>query len=213
MKIFKLILIIYVFSINTIFSQNKTFIKVANLEALKSKITTFAQKTNSINSDFIQEKHLEILDEPLISKGKFYYKKENNIRWEYTEPLKYIIAIHDNKFTIKDETKISSYDIKSNKMFKEINNMIISSMKGEIINNKDFSSSFFENNTFYLAEMTPLKKEMKDFLQTIKIYFDKTDFSVSKVIMTENKTDYTKITFSDKKINTLINDNIFILKK
>jgi outer membrane lipoprotein-sorting protein len=54
---------------------------------------------------------------------------------------------------------------------------------------------------------------MKDFLQTIKIYFDKTDFSVSKVIMTENKTDYTKITFYDKKINALINDNIFILKK
>ena len=212
MKIFKIIILIFVIGITSSFSQDKSFKKVTNLEQLKTKISEYSDKTNSIKSDFIQEKHLEILENPLISKGKFLYKKQNNIRWEYIEPLKYIIVIHKGKFTIKDETKVSEYDIESNKMFKEINNMIITSMKGDIINNKDFNSSFFENKTFYLAKLKPNKKEIADFISSIEIYFDKTDFSVSKVIMVETEEDYTKITFKNKSINSAINDNLFIVK-
>jgi len=212
MNFFKIIILVFTLSVSSLFAQDKSFKKVTNLEQLKSKISEYSNKTNSIKSDFIQEKHLEILEKPLISNGKFLYKKQNNIRWEYTEPLKYIIVIHKGKFTIKDETKVSEYDIESNKMFKEINNMIITSMKGEIINNKDFNTTFFENNKFYLAKLKPNKKEIADFISSIKIYFDKTDFSVSKVIMVETEEDYTQIVFKNKSINTQLNDNIFIVK-
>lgn len=207
-----LIIVIIVLNISLLYSQNKTFTKLENLEAIKTKITEFSDKTNSINSDFVQEKHLEILEEPLISKGKFLYKKQNNIRWEYISPIKYIIVIHNGKFIIKDETKVSEYDIESNKMFKEINNMIVASMKGEIINNKDFNTSFYENEIYYLSKLIPNKKEISDFIKTIKIYFDKSDFSVSKVIMQESEEDYTLIKFENKKINTEINDNLFIVE-
>lgn len=202
----------FIFSLNISFSQNNTFKKVENLNSLKQKITEFTKKTNSIKSNFTQEKHLEILEEPLISKGSFLYKKENKIRWEYFEPIKYIITIYNGEFTIKDETKISKYDIESNKMFKEINNMIITSIKGEIINNKEFTTSFFENSNYYLARLIPNKKEMLDFIKTIKIYFSKKDFSVSKIIMKETEKDYTKILFNNKKINLQINDNLFLIK-
>ena len=212
MNIFKIIILIFTLSISSSFAQDKSFKKITNLEEVKSKIADYSSKTNSIKSDFVQEKHLEILETPLISKGKFFYKKENNIRWEYIEPLKYIIVIHKGKFTIKDETKVSEYDIESNKMFKEINNMIITSMKGEIINNKDFTVSFFENNTYYLAKLTPNKKEIANFITTIKIYFNKTDFSVSKVIMVETEQDYTQIVFKNKSVNTQLNDSIFNIK-
>ncbi len=212
MNIFKIIILIFTLSISSSFAQDKSFKKITNLEEVKSKIADYSSKTNSIKSDFVQEKHLEILETPLISKGKFFYKKENNIRWEYIEPLKYIIVIHKGKFTIKDETKVSEYDIESNKMFKEINNMIITSMKGEIINNKDFTVSFFENNTYYLAKLTPNKKEIANFITTIKIYFNKTDFSVSKVIMVETEQDYTQIVFKNKSVNTQLDDSIFNIK-
>ena len=212
MNFYKIIILIFILSISASFAQDKSFKKITNLEEVKSKIADYSSKTNSIKSDFVQEKHLEILETPLISKGKFFYKKQNNIRWEYTEPLKYIIVIHKGKFTIKDETKVSEYDIKSNKMFKEINNMIITSMKGEIINNKDFAVSFFENNTYYLAKLKPNKKEIADFITTIKIYFDKTDFSVSKVVMVETEQDYTQIVFKNKSVNTQLNESIFNIK-
>jgi len=212
MNFYKIILLIFSLSITSSFAQDKSFKKITNLEQVKSKIADYSSKTNSIKSDFVQEKHLEILETPLISKGQFFYKKENNIRWEYTEPLKYIIVIHKGKFTIKDETKVSEYDIESNKMFKEINNMIITSMKGEIINNKDFAVSFFENNTYYLAKLKPNKKEIADFITTIKIYFNKTDFSVSKVIMVETEQDYTQIVFKNKSVNTQLNESIFNIK-
>jgi len=211
MNFFKII-IVFTMSASSLFAQNKTFNKVTNLEQLKTKIAEYSNKTNSIKSDFVQEKHLEILETPLISKGQFYYKKQNNIRWEYTTPLQYIIVIHNGKFTIKDETKVNEYDIESNKMFKEINNMIITSMKGEIINNKDFTTFFFENNKYYLAKLKPNKKEIAGFISLIKIYFDKTDFSVSKVIMVETEHDYTQIVFKNKNVNTTLNESIFNIK-
>ena len=211
MNFFKII-IVFTMSASSLFAQNKTFNKVTNLEQLKTKIAEYSNKTNSIKSDFVQEKHLEILETPLISKGQFYYKKQNNIRWEYTTPLQYIIVIHNGKFTIKDETKVNEYDIESNKMFKEINNMIITSMIGEIINNKDFTTFFFENNKYYLAKLKPNKKEIAGFISLIKIYFDKTDFSVSKVIMVETEHDYTQIVFKNKNVNTTLNESIFNIK-
>ena len=212
MNFIKITILIFAINISSSFAQDKSFKRITNLEKVKSKIAEYSNKTNSIKSNFVQEKHLEILETPLISEGQFYYKKQNNIRWEYTTPLQYIIVIHNGKFTIKDETKISEYDIESNKIFKEINNMIITSMKGEIINNKDFTTSFFENNTYYLAKLKPNKKEIAGFISLIKIYFDKTDFSVSKVIMIETEQDYTQIVFKNKSINTSLNDSIFIIK-
>ncbi len=212
MNFLKIIILVVSFGVTTLIAQDKSFKEITNIEQVKTKIAEYSSKTNSIKSDFVQEKHLEILETPLISKGKFYYKKQNNIRWEYTEPLKYIIVIHNGKFTIKDETKVSEYDIESNKMFKEINNMIITSMKGEIINNKDFNASFYENNTYYLAKLKPNKKEIADFISTIKIFFDKKDFSVSKVIMVESEQDYTQIIFKNKSINIILNESIFNIK-
>ena len=64
MNLFKTIILILAIGVSTTFAQDKSFKKVTNLEKLKNKISEYSNKTNSITSDFIQEKHLEILEKP-----------------------------------------------------------------------------------------------------------------------------------------------------
>ena len=51
-----------------------------------AEIAAFSSEVNTLSSDFIQEKHLSMLNNVLISKGRFYYKRNERLRWALTEP-------------------------------------------------------------------------------------------------------------------------------
>ncbi len=191
------------------FSQS-SYKAIEDISLFKSNLAEMSRKTNTIKSDFIQEKNLSFLSEKIISKGLFYFKKENKIRWQYTEPFDYLIIINDDKIFIKDEDKESKYDMGSNKIFNEINKIITGCVQGEILNNdKDYKIEYYENDNFYYVKLTPYSDKMKEFLSNIDIYFDKKDLSVSKLEMIELSGDYTKIEFLNKKLNEEIPDKTF----
>jgi len=181
--------------------------------------TTFKQKMqeqskliSSMESNFTQEKYLSVMSEKIVTKGHFYFKKINMLRWEYTDPYKYIIAINKDKMLIKDNNKITKYDINSNKMFKSINEMMMNTVQGNLLNNKDYKPAYYESEKNYLVELTPVQKAAKDFLKNIYLYIDKTDYAVVKVKLTEPGDDYTTIDFTDRKTNQPIADEKFTVK-
>ena len=203
------VLFVLVFYCLSSFSQS-SFKAIKDISLFKSNLAEMTEKTNTIKSDFIQEKNLSFLSEKIISKGLFYFKKENKIRWQYTEPFDYLIIINDDKIYIKDEDRESKYDMASNKIFKEINKIITGCIQGDILNNdKEYKIEYYENDNFYYVKLTPYSEKMKEFLSNINIYFDKKDFSVSKLEMIELSGDYTIIEFINKKLNEEIPDKEF----
>ena len=190
-------------------TEREDFQPLKNIEALKTKIKAYTSETHTIQSDFIQEKHLTMLEEVLISNGHFIFQKENNVRWEYLEPIDYAIIVYDGRFIIRDGDKIRSFDIESNRLFSEINNMIVTSVSGNFIDNPDFKTAYFENDSYYLVRLTPTNPEVKDMLSSIEIYFDKSNISVSQVKFTEPDDDYTFIKFSNKIFNQVISEDVF----
>jgi len=186
------------------------FIAVKNVAAVKEGVRKASAEMNSLTSKFIQEKHLTMMDEVLLSKGNFLFKKENNIRWEYTTPIRYAIIIRGNRFVINNDGKISEFDTQSNRLFKEINNMILMAISGNFVDNPDFEASFYENDTYYLVSLKPENERLKNILQSIDIWFDKKDFGVRKVKFVEPEGDFTLIVFTGRKINVDIPDNQFL---
>lgn len=193
-------------------AQPKDFKVLKDTSTFKSKLQEKARITNTIESNFTQEKNLSMLSEKIISKGHFCFKKTNLLRWEYLSPSAYLIVINKDKIFIKDGKKVSKYDANSNKMFKGINDMMLNSVQGNVLNHKEFKISYFENEKYYLVEMSPKGKEMKEYLKSISMYFDKLDYTVSKIRMTELSDDYTNIEFNSKKINETIADTQFLVK-
>jgi len=188
------------------------FKPVKDTISFKLKMQEQSKLIQTMESDFTQEKYLSVMSEKIISKGHFLFKKQNMLRWEYNQPYNYTIAINKDKMFIKDKGKVSKYDINSNKMFKSINEMMVSTVDGTLLNNKDYKTSYYENEKFYLLELIPIQKGAKDFLKAIHLYIDKTDYSVLKVKMIEPGDDYTLIEFANRKTNQAIADEKFIVK-
>ena len=193
----------------TFTNEEDGFKALNNIEQFKLNVKKMAMNISTIESDFIQEKHLTMLEEVLISKGYFCYKKDNKVRWEYKTPIQYLILINEGNFTIYDGNKKSEFDVNSNAIFKKINDMIVNSIQGSILEDENFTISYFENSEFYLTKLIPIEKNIKKMLHSINIYFDKKDFSVSMMKMNETSGDYTDIKFINKKMNEAIPDSIF----
>lgn len=208
-KILSTILSIFIFT-SILYAQDKDFNPVKSIENTKTDLAKLTENTQSIQSSFTQEKYLSFLSENIISKGAFYFKSPNQLRWEYSEPFEYIIVFNDKNIYIKDEDKISTFDTESNKMFSEINNMMIGTIQGNLFtDNERFDVEYFENTTQYLLELTPKLPEMKSMLKTIMIYIDKSDVSVAKIKMIESSDDYTSIDFTNRKLNQTIDNEKF----
>jgi len=212
-KVVAISVVITILSISVIYAQNDNYSAVSDINSLKNKLAEHALSTNSIESSFTQEKHLWMLDEVLISKGTFLFKKENSVKWQYETPIKYTIIIHDGKFTIVNNGKVSEFSIDSNPMFHEINNMIVTAIRGDFMDSKDFRAEFFENNSNYLAKLVPLNKQVSSMLETIEIYFSKQNMQVVEVVFKEPGDDFTLIQFNNKKINSQIPDERFLLEE
>jgi outer membrane lipoprotein-sorting protein len=192
-------------------AQYAGFKPMSSVEDFKKQFTLNAQKLNSIRSDFTQEKELSMLSEKIVSKGKFWYKKDNMVRMEYTHPFKYLLIINKNNVFIKDGQKENKISTRSNKMFQQINQLMVDCVKGTALNNPDFKSRVFENNQVCLVELTPLSKGLKDLFKSINIIIDKKTFTVNRIDMKEVSGDNTVINFANKELNVIIADALFTL--
>jgi outer membrane lipoprotein-sorting protein len=203
MNLLKFLFAIVGFSmISFTFGQVPTgFSRVDDIAFIKNEISKSSEQTQSISSGFIQEKHLTMMEEVLVSHGRFLFKKENKVRWEYTEPIVYAIIINQNRFIINNDGKISEFDTGSNKLFKEINNMIVMAIQGNFVDDPDFKATFYQNKESYLAVLSPQNDLLKDILTGIEIYFTKVDLAVSMVKFIEPGDDFTKIIFTNRQAN------------
>ena len=99
-----------------------------------------------------------------------------------------------------------------NKTFQKINEMVINSIRGQLlVNQSDYKYEFKESRSSFMVIMYPKEKKVQIFLQSIKIYFSKKDYSVEQVQMMERSGDYTLMKFKNRKINENISDQTFII--
>lgn len=188
------------------------FAKMKDREAFRKGVDQMAAATQSIQASFQQEKYLSILSDKIVSEGNIDFKKPNLLRWEYHEPFEYGIILNGKEMAIKDEGKVNSFDIASSQTFQQINELIIHSVQGNVLDEKKFEIEYFENEALYLAKLLPKEAQMAKFLKGIDIYFDKKDFTVAKIRLVEAEDDYTLISFSDKKMNAQIPDEHFAIR-
>ncbi len=192
-------------------AQYNGFSPVKDQERFRLNFTAAAQKTVSIKSDFTQEKILSMLSEKIVSKGKFWFKKENRVRMEYTHPYQYLMILNKDKVYVKDGQKESKVSTRSNKVFQQINKIMIDCMQGTMLNNSDFKTRIFENKGQSLVELVPVTKGLKDLFRAITVTIENRDFSVSIIEMQELSGDNTIIRFINKDLNADIQDKLFVI--
>lgn len=185
-------------------AQPSGYNPVADMAAFSTQFTAASQKTQSLTTDFVQEKNTAMLAAKNVSSGKFWFKKQNLLRMEFLKPTSYLLVMNHQKIYIKDGQKVSKVGGRSSKMFQQINRIILDCMQGTVLANPDFSTTVFENSAGYLLEMRPKQKAMKSVFEVIQLTVARNNFMVNKMNMKEPGGDNTLLIFS----NTIINSNI-----
>lgn len=207
------LLIISLFFLATQFCLGQNNFKpMKDTHAFTEKFNQTTKSLTSTKSDFVQEKHLSFMEDNIVSKGVFRYKKDNKVRLEYTTPFQYLMVLSEGKMYIKDGNKVNKFDTRSNKLFRQINDMLINTLNGNVLQSKDYAVSYFENEALYRMELKPTEKTIQDLMQKIDIYIDKKKLYVSKVEITEKSGDYTLMSFTNVQQNAPIKDEEFVAK-
>lgn len=154
-------------------AQYPGYKSVVDLNRFKELFSSAAKNTETIKSDFVQEKDLSMLSEKIISKGNFWFKKDNKVRMEYTQPFQYLLIINQNNIYIKYGQKENKISTKSNKLFQQINKITLDCIQGNILNSAEYKIKVFENNQSFLIELLPSAKALKEFFKYINIFVSK----------------------------------------
>lgn len=200
-----------VFSQYSLQAQYTGYNQLADISKFKTEFAAASQKTQTIKSNFTQEKNLSMLAEKIVSKGKFWFKKNNLVRMEYTQPFQYLMIINKDRVFVKDGQKENKVNARSNKLFQQINKIMIDCMQGTTLSNPDFKTRVFESKTSYLVELVPVVKGLKDLFKNINVVVDKKDFSANSIEMQEVSGDNTIIRFLNKELNTTLQDALFTI--
>jgi outer membrane lipoprotein-sorting protein len=187
------------------------FSKMKDEGHFRQKMAESTAETNSIASDFVQVKQLSFLEEEVKSKGKFYFRKENMLRWEYTEPFTYLIIFSHDSILIRNQDKTNIYDAASGRMFREINSIMLNMVNGTILDNKNFIFAYYESDQAFKLVLTPLDANMKEFLTEIHLFINKQNYTVDELHMIERSGDFTNIRFMNKRLNEDLPQHIFDL--
>lgn len=207
-----IILIILVFIGLIAQTQPAGYTEVSDTAYILQKVNEVASQTNSINAEFVQEKNLSFLFEKIISKGILLYEQPDKLRLEYISPFSYLLIMNSGKLLIKNDDTETKIDLESSSMFNEINDLIINSIQGEILNMPEMSTSFYENSDSFFVQLWPKQEELKKYIKTIELNISKEDYTVTDFKVIELSDDYTLIKFVNKKINEEIPDGRFDIR-
>ncbi len=193
-------------------AQPKGYQQLKDVNAFQQSLAKSNAAKQTITSDFTQIKNLSLLSEKIKSKGKFYFKKEDKVRIEYTAPYAYLVVMNGGQLTIKDEQKTSKINTKNSKLMQSVNRIIIDCMRGTVFQNSDFKVSAYENGQNYLLSLSPVTDAMKKMFKQVDVHMEKKTLDVDRLTMTETGGDYTDMDFSNTQHNAALNEAIFKVK-
>jgi len=207
MKIFLLLLYL---SVTTFASAQYVDATDAQKKDIIAKMTQASEGLNSMQCAFTQVKELSFMDDKVTSEGVMYYMKPDKIRWEYTQPYKYIFATDGKNITLTSGDNSNKLSAKSSKIFSSIGTVMIGGVSGAgIVDSPDFTTQFQVGKNDYKLSLTPLKKEIKDMFSAIHLYVGKSDSRVQSVELIEKTGDKTAITLRNIKPNIAIDEKMF----
>ena len=206
-------LLTFIVFATTVLSAAAQTTDIADMQQFETRLKETADKLTSIESDFVQVKHLDMFDEDVVSKGKFYYQKNNKISLDYSQPLSYLIVINGGRLKIVADGKKSIMQLSTNKMMNEMQDMITACMVGDLNRmNGSYNLKYQEDNNQYIVSITPRSKQVKEYVSAIEIRLSKADMSVDQLRMYENEADYTDYKFSNKRFNQLKDESRFSIE-
>lgn len=180
--------------------------------SIRRKLNEATARITTMECDFVQTKQLSMLQDKMVSKGRMCYKKSDRLRWEYTSPYTYVFILNGKEVLLKNKNRSDIIDVEQNKMFREIVQIMLSSVVGNCLDDKNFKSSLKATAGEYVATLTPERKNMKQMFRQIVLHFDRKNACVRLVELIEKNDDRTIIELNNIRMNEALADHLFLVR-
>lgn len=177
------------------------------------QVSRAAAAIKTMQADFVQTKHLRMLGDKMVSRGRMCYQQSNRLRWEYTKPYAYTFILNGNSVMMSKGGHRDVVDVNRNKVFREIAQMMMSSVVGTCLtDSKRFKVSMTVDKQTCTATLLPQKKDVKAMFTRIVLVFNRKTSVVSKVTMYEKNGDRTEIILDNVRIGAAVSPTEFTIK-
>lgn len=207
----KLIILSLIFLTAAVYSLAAP-LSAARQQEVTARINKAAAGIKTMSCTFTQTKHLKMLSDKMVSKGKMYYTQPDKLRWEYTSPYQYLFIFNGTKVYVGGKSRKDVIDTNTNKVFKEVARIMMNTVTGKALSNTaDFTVSIADEGKDWRVTMVPKKKELKQMFAKVILTFAKSNLLISEINIFEKNGDKTNIRLGNVVYNGTVNANLFTI--
>lgn len=178
--------------------------------SIRQKINTAASQLQSMECEFVQTKHLKMLNDKMVARGKMYYSQASKLRWEYASPYTYTFILNNTKVMMSKGDYNDVVDVNQSKVFREIARVMMNSVVGKCLDDKrDFQTDIIATGSEWVVTMIPVNKNIKQMFAQIVLHFDISRAMVYTVELLEKNGDRTVIELKNIITNQQIDETVF----
>ncbi len=201
------LLMVFVLSAQTFSSEPGTSAEASDkTEAALLRIKNASAPITTLTGNFIQKKEVEILKDMPDSKGKFFYKKPDCLRWEIIEPVKmgFIVNGEQGKKWRKKPERYKKFNVEREPVIGVIAGQVFAWARGDFDKLREGYEINLLDDAPIKVELTPLSKMEKKYISSIVLTFSSADNYVEELKINEAKGGATQVTF----LNMVTNDSL-----
>ncbi len=181
------------------------------IDKVLSDIEQHMSNIKTVQTLFIEKKHMSMFDMPVIIKGKIYIENPDKFSWIVTSPVEYTLII--NKDTIIKRDKINgtkSLSMKKNPMFKAVVEQITFWFSGAYAScKKDYDIKLIKKEPAIIKFIPKKNNPASKMLDSITLFFQTDKKYISEIRLVEKNTDSTELFFKDVRINSKIDKSVW----
>jgi len=181
------------------------------LAPLLLELKQSAAETETLLSDFEQEKHLAIFSEKLLSQGRFAFQRPDRLRWELLTPVAsgFVLQGKQGERWNSLSREQSSFSVAADPIMGMIAQQLLAWARVDL----DWLQQRYRMEVMSAQPVSlrlyPLNLGEAGFIDYLQILFAEDRRYVAEVLMVEQGGDSTLLRFKNVQINRLLPDDLF----
>ncbi|MDT0641880.1 outer membrane lipoprotein carrier protein LolA [Zunongwangia sp. F363] len=181
----------------------------AEKEKFQREVASQAKNLETLQADFVQTKHIEMITADTRSKGQIFFRSPDIIKWHYSEPFQYTVLFRDGKLYINDDGSKSITEASGNKLYGKMITMISETMNGKLLGKtENFEVVYFRENEQICASLKPKDEDILQMFSKILMRFNN-QYLIQSVKLIDEGGDSTEIYLRNVQMNQPLENSVF----
>jgi hypothetical protein len=181
------------------------------LDRVLTELESSAAGIETLASNFVQEKYLEMFQETLVSSGRFSFAQPDRLRWEMLEPVAsgFLLNGTNGKRWHERAGAAVPFDIAREPGMKLIAEQLLAWARVDIVWLVQQYRMTLMSEEPVTLKLVPLQAGAEQFLDYLQISFDAQRRYVETVEVHEPGGDFTRIRFAETELNQPLDPALF----